>query len=69
GSKSVIGIGIVFTMAGLVFLIAGHTAVGILNVGVGVVFIAVGVAAARKAASPSDSTETQPPAEGGSGRA
>jgi hypothetical protein len=71
-SKRGIGIsivGCVFAMAGLVFVIADHAAIGIAIAGMGVVFIAVGAAAVRKAASPKDSTGIQPPAEGGSGRA
>jgi hypothetical protein len=67
-----IGIGILgfpLVVLGFIFLIGGKLGIGLPFFGAGLVFIVMGAAAARKAASPSDSTGAQPPAGGDSGRA
>ena len=59
-------VGLVLAVTGLVFLSAGHTAVGISNLGFGLVFFIVGLAVARKSAAPRDGTGS-PPGNGGEG--
>jgi hypothetical protein len=56
------GAGLVFAVAGVIFLIADKIAIGIVMFAMAVVFVAVGVAAARKAPPPDDRTETRTPA-------
>lgn len=72
GKKRTIGVirvaGIVLVLSGLLILIKGKTAIGTGNIALGMMFIIIGAAAARKAASPSDGTAVQPPADGGAGR-
>lgn len=70
-SKRSIGMrvgGFLFVIAGVVLAITANPGVGIILGMVGGVLIANGVAAARKAASTSDSAGTSAPTSGGSGR-
>jgi hypothetical protein len=49
---------------GFIFLVGGNVGIGLPFLASGLVFILLGVAAGRTAASPGDSSGTQPPAGG-----
>jgi hypothetical protein len=61
-------VGLVFMMTGGTWLAVGQPAIAGGMFAVGVALFCAGVAAARKAASPGDSTGTRPPTEGGRGQ-